>query len=687
MEDLLARRAHPPARARRWDWAAVARAAGIDHAALLTIETALTPGFDALSLEIGPLLRYRRQARSLRKRRSTLAIRCVGDDSWFHPTTFARALTLQMTRRALTSKALAQTLAQNGLVLDGSTLVHWRSGFSLPRLPTSLAAVRFLEGYWNLPQGYFTELLRPKGDGGVLRPDISASEVQRLSWHLPRDFMHRPLDEQQEIMSWVRRTIAPGNTAYRDYVRQAARHRFAVRFPGFGKVAKSNGRGNWDGASAMIEAPSALASEVAALVNFKTATVPPEGYRRSGVWNPASVDIRVQHLGLILGALVAAPDSPARGFGAPVEAVSLALLLFPQVHDWHLRWREQRRGFLTDSEGDMLRQAAAMCAADVGWITQTPSLADRLVPIPGLVEAADIARLKANWEEGCAGLRQYAVQRQQELRQVTRVHRDPFEPIMVVLNAASPVGEYRKIADEILRQLPSLQHHSRSYAQAVRAFLMIRLGLHLGFRQRNLRELLFCPRGGEPRTERQLADLRRGEIRFNASTGMWEVLCPAVAFKNADSGFFKGRAVQIPLPEVGELHTHIEAWIARHRTVVLGGGLDPGTFFVKTGRRGGSGLAYTATGFFHAWSDVIRRYGIYNPYTGRGAIVGLLPHGPHAVRDVLATHVLKKTGSFEVAGYAIQDTAKSVASHYVRFLPDEKIALAAKIINQEWEEG
>ena len=52
-----------------------------------------------------------------------------------------------------------------------------------------------------------------------------------------------------------------------------------------------------------------------------------------------------------------------------------------------------------------------------------------------------------------------------------------------------------------------------------------------------------------------------------------------------------------------------------------------------------------------------------NPYTGRGAIKGLLPHGPHNVRDVLATHILKKTGSYEQASYAIQDTSEMVAKH------------------------
>lgn len=78
-------------------------------------------------------------------------------------------------------------------------------------------------------------------------------------------------------------------------------------------------------------------------------------------------------------------------------------------------------------------------------------------------------------------------------------------------------------------------------------------------------------------------------------------------------------------------------------------------------------------------------YGIYNPYTGRGAIKGLLPHGPHNLRDILATHILKQTGSYEQASYAIQDTPDVVQQHYGRFLPQDKAALAAKILNQVWE--
>ena len=76
----------------------------------------------------------------------------------------------------------------------------------------------------------------------------------------------------------------------------------------------------------------------------------------------------------------------------------------------------------------------------------------------------------------------------------------------------------------------------------------------------------------------------------------------------------------------------------------------------------------------------------YNPPVPKARTVAtLLPHGPHNVRDVLATHILKRTGSYEQASYAIQDTPDMVAQHYGRFLPQDKSEIAARILNQVWE--
>ena len=175
-----------------------------------------------------------------------------------------------------------------------------------------------------------------------------------------------------------------------------------------------------------------------------------------------------------------------------------------------------------------------------------------------------------------------------------------------------------------------------------------------------------------------------GDDGWSERSGGWEVFIPAVAFKNAHSSFFGGSPFRLLLPDLGGLYDTLDAYISRHRARLLGGAADPATFFVKTVKASSAEAAYNQTTFYEAWRLTIQRYGVFNPYTGRGAIANLLPHGPHNVRDVLATHVLKQTGSFEQASYAIQDTPDVVAKHYGLFLAQDKAALAAKVLNQVW---
>jgi hypothetical protein len=195
---------------------------------------------------------------------------------------------------------------------------------------------------------------------------------------------------------------------------------------------------------------------------------------------------------------------------------------------------------------------------------------------------------------------------------------------------------------------------------------------------------LVCFRDQVQRPETTLQELGCGELRCNSGGG-WEVLIPASAFKNARSSFFTGNPYRLVLPDLEKLYYHIESYLDRHRRVLLADARDPGTFFVKTVRPSTKSASFDMGHFYRTWRETIQRYGIYNPYTGQGVIKGLLPHGPHGVRDVLATHILKQTGSYELASYAIQDTPRMVAGHYGRFLPEDKSAQAAKILNKIWQ--
>jgi hypothetical protein len=580
-------------------------------------------------------------------------------------------------------------LAQAGEPVFSSTLANWRRGKRGPQAQESLRVLGQIERRYNLPAGYFRSKLqrRAKAISRAPIPGMTRSEMRRLSWHLPADFSDRSTREQQEILAWVREVIITGSTEYRRYQAAALKHRYGLKFWIDGACVKSRRDLRSHEAREGVDhraAPKRLNDEMRALVGFKTSTLTAPGYQRSGVWGGETADQRVEHLGLLLGALAASPSGPIGGQGVRLSDLSLGLLVFPSVWDWYVQWRERRRGFYTAWEVDLMSLGVALTRAETGWLRQTPGLAMALEPIPGLVSEADIAAAREDWAATCERGHRHGLARIKEIERVAKVHRDPFEAILPILEADEPLAEYRKIADEIVRRMPDKRRYPKAAAESVRSFLMIRIALHTGLRQRNLRELLLCPRGSTPRTDRALADQRRGELRWNTREQGWEVYIPAAAFKNATSSFFSGRPFRLLLPDLAGLYEHLECYLDEHRVALLGRFADPGTLFVKSVKNGSRSAAYDSKTFYEAWRLAIQRYGIFNPYTGLGAIKDLLPHGPHNVRDVLATHILKQTGSYEQASYAIQDTLEVVAKHYGRFLPQDKASLAAQVLNKVW---
>jgi hypothetical protein len=610
---------------------------------------------------------------------------------WSDCETFHEALSQQMERHGDSCWHLHRSIIRPGERLDRKTLQDWAAGRKVPNSIASLEMVRRIECRYRLPDGY----LRSKADvigrapARHNLPFLSTSERRRLSWHLPQDFDRRPAAEKSEILEWIRTTMVSGSTDYRRYQAEAMKVRYALHFPPL-HVVQSQSAGateslppnKHDGRS-----PSAdLVSELAGLIRFKTATFTDAGMHRRGVWNDETASQKIEHLGLMFGALAADPCGPVRGRGVPVQQLTLALLAFPAVWDWYLQWRQQRRGFFTSWELNMLSLGLSLLGRPTGWLRQMPHIAERLEPIPGLLAAEEVDSARRDWNGICEIAQRHGLARFKEIARVARVHRDPFEPILPILEDENPVGAYRRITLEVLRRMPDRKRYPRTAAEVARSFLMLRFGLHLGVRQKNLRQLLVCPRTAIPRTQRQLEKLGRGELRWNVREEGWEVLIPSNAFKNSNSSFFGHQPFRLLLPDLDGLYAHIEDFIDDHRSRLLNGAPDPGTFFVKTVKRTSQEASYNSATFYEAWRLIIQRYGIYNPYTGRGAIKGLLPHGPHNVRDVLATHVLKRTGSYEQASYAIQDTPEMVAQHYGRFLPQHKAALAASVLNRAWED-
>jgi len=85
-----------------------------------------------------------------------------------------------------------------------------------------------------------------------------------------------------------------------------------------------------------------------------------------------------------------------------------------------------------------------------------------------------------------------------------RISRDPFTPIMSVLRSENPLRDYRAIADRVERTAPNPKEMPVAAAESARAYLVLRFGMHWALRQRNLRELLLCPRGKPPKASDSL---------------------------------------------------------------------------------------------------------------------------------------------------------------------------------------
>ncbi len=738
MIGLLEQRRNVPRKGAGLDWPAIAAACLIDETRLRSAANIVRYGFDALARAL-PNLPPVDQSRSIseprkalpsratdvgqhtpkssksvpekakisrrgRLRRAVIEFPCAAFDQWDEPTTFHGALDLHMRRHGDTCWHLHRAVVRSKEHMDPKTIVTWRRGQRSPRSVESLAVLTRIERRYRLPAGYLKSKLPHQGLAakGHSINGIGAAERRRLAWHLPDDFDQRPLAEREQILEWVRRVVVSGSTDYRRYQAAAQKQRYAVRFqnadysvPSQTSPVHHTGHDedqddalldcDPEALPGVVDAPRQLAEEMATLLSFKMSKLVTLGYQRLGVWGTETASQKTEHFGLLFGSLVASPTGPVCGRGVPLNALTFGLLVFPAIWDWYVQWRERRRGFYTAWEVDMLHVSLALTRQGTGWLRQMPILAERLRPVPGLVTMQDIERVRGNWLAACDVFHEYASGRAKKIKSIARVHRDPFEPILPILEAPSPVAEYRKITEEIRRMVPDERRYPKAAAETVRSFLMLRLGLHLGLRQKNLRQLLFRSRGLAPTSERRLEDNRRGELRWSDREGGWEVLIPAAAFKNAHSSFFAKKPFRLILPDLGHLYDYIEQYLARHRQILLGNAVDPGTFFVKTVKVTSRDAAYDQATFYEAWRLIIQRYGIFNPYTGRGVIEGLLPHGPHNVRDVLATHILKKTGSYEQASYAIQDTPEVVAQHYGRFLPQDKAALAAKILNQVWE--
>jgi len=576
---------------------------------------------------------------------------------------------------------------------------NWAAGTAMPSRREH-KTVGDIETHYELLPGTLVAKI-PLGYNSLRLPrleKLKPSEQKRISPHLPVDILSLPKSKQEEIIDWVVNNVLRQNTPFAQWKAQISAHPFAIKFPGL--------PGEPSAASVQVKdniAPERLHQQMTSyVVQYKLAKLPP--LKRADPWKEATAKRKVPDFGRFFGAITADPNSPVRGLGLDRSFLDIVLLTVPKLLDWGVEWRRERRaademeGEFVPAEVNFLNDVGAMLEKEtdrnVGWIRAHPQLAAGLKPIPGILDEETIAIATRDWNAYCDKALAHCRERARQIKEIAAdCHRDSFAPIEVVLDTPRPLDEYAKILSEMRRRAPYRAAYPLRAAEHRRAYLVMKVALATGYRQRMLREMLVVRTGQQRFSDGHLIRMRRAMLYYDSqetqedgTVGAWVVHAPVDSFKNPESSFFKeGGAHRVVLEDIGGLYADIEDYITEDIPVLLRGAqIKTDVLFVKTLGPGRTGAEYSTGSFNNMFTGIIETYGIYNPFTGQGAIAGLMPHGPHALRDVIATHVLKVTGSWDLAADAIQDSVAMVRMRYAKYGPADRARAVAKITNQSW---
>lgn len=169
-----------------------------------------------------------------------------------------------------------------------------------------------------------------------------------------------------------------------------------------------------------------------------------------------------------------------------------------------------------------------------------------------------------------------------------------------------------------------------------------------------------------------------GPDRHLAKTsGAWRLDMPVALFKSDSETVFEGGRYRRLLVDDGYLAPLLEEYLSVARPLLLGG-RDGDHLFVTT--NGAEVIGMTASVVQQTVVDITRcAIGSAAPIDRR--IVGIDHLTPHHFRGILATSVLKSTGSTRIAADAIHCTEKTLIEHYGRWAPSDR----AEVLQQALE--
>lgn len=307
------------------------------------------------------------------------------------------------------------------------------------------------------------------------------------------------------------------------------------------------------------------------------------------------------------------------------EAESLANLARDDLLEEYLEWRIARAGGIHHTGlTTLLTLVRGLCHPKTGYLTQSFEQ----------FRQSGCATDPARWESDCNAAFDFAVAASADIDAILARSRDPFQAIGPALSLANPLDA---VADAIAR-LDADRSITGGMQEAVwaRDRLLFKLLASNPLRDKNVRMLTFREDG-------------TGHLR--CINGEWRIAIPKHEFKNA-KGAAKDRAYDMPVRR--EVWGDIERYLRDYRPQLT----SPSNPYVFVSSEKSDGPMYSLR----------RRFEMLT----RAYLAGCPGVGPHAMRHIVATSILKqRPNDWAAAAWALHDKEETVKKHYVHLRSDD----------------
>lgn len=560
------------------------------------------------------------------------------------PTTFAGAINVLYHRSGYASvSALARATTIPRKVVE-----TWMKGLREPFGP-DYSGVHSMEDALGAPRGTLTSRLSNIYiRSGQLRtaqfPDGfgNSTRLRRLVYAvLPADFTSRPNAERERVIK----------SLIDDY---ETRIGFRIRMRNVE---------TWR----LNPLPEALSEEFTDLESHKTERLPPDDLIRAQIWRLPTADVHRNAFHTFFSALSLPTEKG--GLGIEPNKLTFGLIISVPFILWYARFLAIRAdGVLHTGVRTFFGIVCALLRPKTGYVWQRHDLAARVEPV-GRRLALDIVneaqQSKEGWRRVCEETHRRIYEALKSHEDEYEFARDSFEPIMPILETARPLDALHDALDQAYARLPDpAVATSFERAIALRNHLGVRFTVRTNLRSKNISNLTYSEDGS--------GELRKTEDR-------WHLQIIAEKFKNSNGPFFGrrrggGRKQRSGQPYVftfpAEDTALIDEYVLTCRPFLLDEKQHDGLWVTKTG--GKVGPNWLSAQF----SDFTWAYLVYHEVTKTG-IPNVEIFGPHAVRHIAATHILKQTGDVNLAADALQDSPVTIEMNYARFLPSDRSARVA----------